>query len=294
MAETPYRRRIGDRKEGRLLRSISAINKLVPFIMITRNDACNYFRDEIEITEIDRWLRQKRKEGYKGIGIMHLFIAAYIRTVASRPALNRFVSGRRVYARNCVEIIMTIKHSLSDESEESVINVKFQPTDTIYDVYRKMNDDIDAMKAQEGGNDTDKLADAFTKLPRFILSFAIGLLKFLDYFGLLPQMFLDASPFHGSMVITDLGSIGIPPVFHHLYNFGNLPIFIAFGAKRRKFELDESGHTVESKYVDFTATTDERICDGFYLATSFKYLKHYLNNPHLLETPPERVDQDVF
>ncbi len=99
MPEAPYRRRFGDRSDGRLLRSLPAINKFMPFIMRTRNDACNYFRDSIEVTEIDRWIRQKRAEGYKGLGIMHLFLAAYIRTVATRPALNRFVCGQRISLR---------------------------------------------------------------------------------------------------------------------------------------------------------------------------------------------------
>jgi len=105
---------------------------------------------------------------------------------------------------------------------------------------------------------------------------------------------LDISPMHGSLIVTDLGSIGIPPVAHHLYNFGNLPCFLAFGAKRHAVELDSSGNPAERKYVDYIITTDERICDGFYLAGSFKYLKYYLRNPRLLEAPPEKVLQDIF
>ena len=118
MADTIYKRRIGDRKEGRLLRSYPAYNKFTPVVMRQKNDACNYFEDSIEVTEIDRWLREKRREGYKGMGIMHLFLAAYVRTVAFRPALNRFVAGQRVYARNNIEVLMTVKRSMSDDAEE--------------------------------------------------------------------------------------------------------------------------------------------------------------------------------
>lgn len=294
MSETPYRRRFGDRKDGRLLRSFPAYNKFTPFIMKTRNDSCNYFRDSVEVTEIDRWIRQKRAEGYKGLGMLHVFLAAYVRTVAIRPGLNRFVSGQRIFARNNIEVLLTVKHALSDDADESSIKVKLQPSDTIFDIYRKMNKEIDAIKSQEGGNSTDKIAEILTKMPRLLFNFAIRLLKIGDYFGILPQSLIDASPFHGSMIITDLGSVGIPPVFHHIYNFGNLPLFIAFGAKRHCFELNENAQMVERKYIDFTATSDERVSDGFYLATSFKYLKHFLRNPSILETPPEKVEQDIF
>lgn len=294
MADNTYRRRIGDRKEGRLLRSFPAYNKLTPFIMKQRSDTLCYFSDKLEVTEIDRWLREKRSRGYSGMGILHLFIAAYIRTVAALPGINRFVSGQRIYSRNNIEVVMTVKKSLTVDAEETTIKVLFQPTDTIYDVYRKMNEAVDEVKANENSNSTDRIAETFSHLPRVLINLIVGFLKMLDYFGWMPQSLLDASPFHGSIVITDLGSIGIPPVFHHIYNFGNVPVFVAIGAKYRVVELDLNGNPVERKYLDFTATTDERTNDGFYMASCFKQMKHYLRNPGLLETPPETVESDIF
>ena len=128
MSETIYKRRLGDRGDGRLLRTYPAYNKFTPFIMKTRNDSTNYFSDSLEVTEIDRWLREKRSEGYKGMGILHLFLAAYVRTIANRPALNRFVSGQHVFARNYIEVLMTVKKAFTDESEETTIKVKFLPS----------------------------------------------------------------------------------------------------------------------------------------------------------------------
>jgi len=293
MAESA-KRRLGDRKEGRQLRSLAAFYKFIPYIMVKRNDACNSFSDAFEVTEADRYLRQKRVEGYKGMGFLHLLLAAYIRTVAMRPGVNRFISGQRIFARNNIEIVMAVKRSLSSEGSETTIKLYFEPTDTIYDVYRKVNEIVDEIKADDGGNNTEKVAEMLFKLPGLVLKFAIWVLNIFDYFGWLPSSLLAASPFHGSMIVTDMGSLGIPPIFHHLYNFGNLPAFLAFGAKRRVYEFDRHGNPVERKYIDYTAVLDERICDGFYYASAFKYLKYYLNNPQLLETPPEKVEQDVF
>lgn len=293
MSEPIYKRRFGDRKEGRLVRTFPAYNKFEPFIMKSRNDANIYFNDSLEVTEVDRWLREKRAEGYKGMGMLHLFLAAYVRTVANRPALNRFVSGQRVYARHKVEVLMTVKKAMTDNSEETTIKVNFLQSDTIFDIYRKINEQIDNVKANES-NGTDKFAEVVSRFPRIIINAVIGIIKAMDYFGWLPQSLLDISPFHGSLIVTDLGSIGIPPVAHHLYNFGNLPCFLAFGVKRHSIEINPEGRVEERKYVDYIVTTDERICDGFYQAGSFKYLKYYLRNPRLLENPPEKVMQDIF
>lgn len=294
MADIGYKRRFGDRKEGRLLRSLPPYNRITPYIMGKKNDACNQFADSIEITVLDQWFREKRQEGWKGLGMLHLFIAAYVRTVASCPSLNRFVSGQKIYARNNIEVIMTVKKNLTADAEETSLKVIFEPTDTIFDIYRKMNEKVDEIKADDGENGTEKTAGALMKIPGLLLKFAVWFLNFLDYFGLLPQALLDVSPFHGSMIITDLGSIGIPPIYHHLYNFGNLPVFIAFGAKRRVVELDKTGTPVERKYVDYRITMDERTADGLTYATAFKYLKYYMKNPAALELPPEKAESDVL
>jgi hypothetical protein len=137
MADITYKRRFGDRKEGRQLHTLSPFTKLTPYIMVTRNDACNYFSDRVEVTETDRYLRAKRAEGYKGMGMLHLFIACYIRTVALRPAINRFISGQRIFARRNIQVSMAIKRGLSTDASETTIKVDFEPTDTIFDVYRK-------------------------------------------------------------------------------------------------------------------------------------------------------------
>ena len=288
------RRRFGDRKEGRLIRSLDPFYKFIPFIMPQKNDACNQFNDSVEITEVDRWLREKRKEGYKGLGYLHLFIAAYVRLVSQRPAINRFICGRRIYARNNIEVVLTVRRGMTAEAGETTIKVVFDPYDTIFDVYHKMNEKIDEIKYGEEDNNTEQVAAALCRLPRFILRFAIAVLRAMDYFGIIPQSLLDASPFHGSMIITDLGSIGIGPVYHHLYNFGTLPAFIAFGAKRKAYELNREGQVELRKYIDFKINTDERICDGFDYAQGFKLFKMYINHPTGLEVPPEKVVEDIF
>lgn len=289
-----YKRRFGDRKEGRLLRSLPAFAKFVPFIMPTRNDACNQYEESFEVSDVDRRLRKLRVDGYKGIGILHFIIAAYIRGVSMLPGMNRFIVGRRIYARDNIEVVMTVKRSLAIDATEITIKVVFEPTDTIFDVYRKMNEKIDEIKTVEGNNNTEDVAEAMCKAPRFLLRFALTILRIMDYFGWLPQSLLDASPFHGSMIITDLGSLRIGPIYHHIYNFGTLPVFISFGAKRHAYELDRHGNMVDRKYVDCKFVMDERTVDGHYYAQFLQAFRYICQHPEIVETPPSKVVEDVF
>lgn len=294
MAEVIYKRRFGDRKEGRQLRSLDPFYKFIPYIMQKKNDACNLFEDSIEVGDAETWLREKRRDGWKGMGMLHVFIAAFVRTCAHCPGINRFISGQKIFARKNIQVVLTVKRAMSSDADETTIKVDLEPTDTVFDVYRKLGEKVEEIKANDGDNNTEQVAGALCKLPGLFLKFALWLINLLDYFDLLPQFVLDASPFHGSMVITDLGSLGIPPVYHHIYNFGNISTFVAFGAKHKAYEMDKTGVVVERKYIDYKVTMDERTVDGLYYANALKYLKYYLKNPAALELPPEQVNEDVF
>ena len=118
-------------------------------------------------------------------------------------------------------------------------------------------------------------------------------LKFLDYNGWLPKFLTDLSPFHGTLVITSMASLGIPSIYHHLYNFGNVPVFISFSAIRKENEIDKEGNVNKVRYLDLNFSTDERICDGHYYSVAFREIKRNLLHPEFLETPPETVVEDI-
>lgn len=290
---TARRRRMGDRKEGRLLRSLPGFSKFIPYIMPQRNDRYLHYEESFEVTSLDRMLRKLRVEGYKGIGILHFLIAAYIRGLSRMPGVNRFIAGRRIYARDNIEVVMTVKRALSIDATETTIKVVFEPTDTILDVYRKMNEKIDEIKSSDENNGTEDVADTIARLPRFLIRFALTVLRVMDYFGWIPKSLLDVSPFHGSMIITDLGSLRIGPIYHHIYNFGTLPCFIAFGAKRHAYELNRRGEMVDRKYVDCKFVLDEGIVDGHYWAQFLLAYRYMFEHPEILLSPPSKVVEDV-
>ncbi|MBQ3000800.1 MAG: hypothetical protein IJD63_03525 [Oscillospiraceae bacterium] len=285
----------GDRIDGRKIRTLSPMAQITMYFQWERNICSNLFEESIEITHIDRYIRQKRREGLTDFGITHVLLAAYVRGVAKYPQLNRFISGQKVYSRGeDIQYCMVVKKEMTVESPDTSIKVHLNPRDTAEDVYRKLNAAIaDVKRTQELDSNFDSLIQYFNLIPGLLLKFVVWFLKFLDYFGLLPKFLLELSPFHGSLFFTSMGSLGIQPIYHHLYDFGNLPAFGAFGAKRKALEVQEDGTVVQRKYVDIKFVLDERICDGFYYATFFKYYKRLLRNPEILDQPPEEVVQDI-
>ncbi len=285
--------RFGDRTDGYKLRNIDPIIKLMPYIMRYRSDSLNMFSSSVDITNAEKYIKKKHEEGYRHFGLLHLILAAYVRTVSQRPAINRFVSGQKVYARKNIEVCMTIKKEMSLNAPETCIKIIFEPDVTPVEVYNKFNEVVQEFKQEQAESDFDKTAKLLNYIPGFILKFAMFLLRTLDYFGLLPKFLLKVSPFHASMVITSMGSLGIPPVYHHIYDFGNVPLFVAFGKRRKVREYNADGELDERVYSDFCVVTDERICDGYYYASAFKMLQRLLRSPEKMDTPPEEIIEDV-
>ncbi len=285
----------GDRSDGRRIRTLSPMAQITAYFQVERNTCSNLFEESFEITHVERYIRQKRREGLTDFGLTHVLLAAYVRGVAKYPQLNRFISGQKVFSRGeDIQYCMVIKKEMTVDSPDTSIKVHLNPRDTAADVYNKLNAAVEGVKAtQELDSNLDSLIGYLNLIPSVVLKFTVWLLKLLDYFGLLPKFLLELSPFHGSLFFTSMGSLGIKPIYHHLYDFGNLPVFGAFGCKRRALEIQEDGSVVQKKYIDVKFVLDERIVDGYYYATFFKHYRHLLRHPEMLDTPPEEVVRDI-
>ncbi len=294
-ADGKYHPTWGDRPDGRRIRTLSPMAQITSYFQVERNTCSNLFDESFEITQVDRYIRQKRREGLTDFGITHVLLAAYVRGVAKYPQLNRFVSGQKVYSRgNDIQYCMVVKKEMTVDSPDTSIKVHLTPYDTANDIYHKLNAAVESVKeTQELDSSFDDLVAKLLLIPGVVMKFTVWLLKLLDYFGLLPKFLLELSPFHGSLFFTSMGSLGIKPIYHHLYDFGNLPVFAAFGCKRRANELLEDGTVVSRKYIDVKFVLDERIVDGYYYATFFKYFRTLMRHPELLDNPPEVVNSDI-
>lgn len=283
--------RFGDRNDGRLLRSLSPMMKIMPYIMPQRCDACNSFRGVVDVDVVDKYVQEKRAKGMTNFTVMHVLLAAYTRLVSQRPGLNRFVSGQKIFAHNRFEAMLCIKKEMKLNSPDSVISMVFPLDSTaeqVYEITEKLIED-----AKNETTNFDNTARILDYIPGLVKKFAFWLLRVLDYFGLLPLWLKHISPFHGSLFITSMASLGLPPIYHHIYNFGNVPVFVAFGITERKHAVKADGEVQVRKTMGYTLVMDERICDGYYYASAFRLFNGILRNPWQLDEAPKEIVEDV-
>ena len=290
------KRHFGDRKDGWRLRHTQSFFAVMPHIMKDRSDAQVFFDDYIEIEELEKYVRAVRKEhDMPYFSLYHVMIAAAMRLFVMRPRLNRFVMNGKTYARNRLTSSMTVKRSLSQNALEVCIKPSFEKTDTIFDVYRKVNEAMDnEVRNSESENDTDMIANILNRLPAWLVRVFVNFITFMDKHNMMTEFINKLSPFHTSFYITDVGSIGIPPIYHHIYNFGTTSVFIALGKKEIMPIASLDGTIEAKKVVRLRVVADERICDGQYYAESFRMLRRLLKKPQSLEVPPTEFPEDTW
>ena len=288
-----FKHRSGDRKDGRLLRSLPASSKFIPYSQPDRDGASLFYEEDLDVTDAEKCLKVEQDGGYEGIGFLHFFIAAYIRCVSMLPGLNRFIVGRRIFARNDIDIVLTVRRSTTVEGSETQVKIRFEPTDTIFDVYRKINERIDELKTEDISGSREDFAEAAANAPRLFVRLGFLVLRILDYFGWLPQRYMDNSLYHASLMVNDAGSYNTAPVYRQIGNFGTLPFFLSFSESQHVFEMERSGLVADTKHIHCKITLDGRLTEPRYYAQFLNAMRYIFAHPEILERSPSRVVEDV-
>ena len=281
------------RPDGREVKNIPPIQKIMPYIMKTRTDSMNMYDDVFDCEVWDSYIKEKDAEGIK-MTYMHILIAGVVRMIALRPQLNRFIMNGRVYTRDKICVSFVVHPKLCDGDTETTIKLEFEGTETILEIVETINRRIkEETTARDGENGTDKLARVLTNIPGPVIRFAVNTLMWMDRHNLLPKAIIDLSPFHTSFFITNLKSLGINYIFHHVYEFGTTGLFFAIGKEQNYVEQDKEGNISNEKRMGWSLVSDERFCDGLYFALSLRQLRKFMKNPKLLEEPLEAKVEDV-
>lgn len=276
------------RRDGKRLKGTDAMYTVAAHIMAKRSDSMNMITIDIPLEPMHKYLNKARSEGHK-ISHLALIIAAYLRTVAEFPELNRFVVNKRFYARNEFAVGMVVLKA-GDRSHGTMSKCFFEIDDTVLEVNDKINSYVEKNRSLESNNKTERLINTLLSLPG-LLRFGVPVLKWLDKVGLLPKSIIDASPFHISLAISNLASIKTNHIYHHCYDFGTTSVFITMG-NAREVPKKVGDEIVFERCMPMGVVMDERIASGGYFAMAFRKFRKYLENPEVLEQKPEKVIPD--
>ena len=285
-SETKRKRRWGDRRDARLVKA-PGLQTIMGYLWPKRTDCEVYINDTIDATELLKYLERKNAEhpDYKTT-IFHAAITGMARMVKERPLMNRFIQGYRIYERDEITISFVAKRRFADGADEALMVLVPRDEDNLDTISRRIVGNVRQTRKSETSTDgVDKLLDNLAKLPRLLLMVIVRVVRWLDFWGINPKALTEGDPNYTTILTSNLGSIKTPSVYHHLNNYGTNSIMITVGTLHKDEILMPDGTREIRDVVDYGATLDERIADGFYFARSMKLIKHIFAHPELLDVP---------
>ena len=208
------------RKDGKRDRSTDIFERIMPIIMKERNDALVYIKKEVVLDGMNEYIR-KQKENNIDLTYMEIIFTALARVAKEKPKINRFIMSGEIYNRNNINISVVVKPKLEENVKESVAKFNFNGNEKTHEVSKMVKEEVFKIRNNDN-NTTEDLVEKFKNIPTIFLKIAINTLMFLDKINLLPKSIIDASPFHSSIFVTNVGSIGLDTIYHHIYNFGTV------------------------------------------------------------------------
>lgn len=279
------RKRWGDRRDAYWLRDVDGLHAIMPHLMDKRTDAEVFVNYEFDVTALMDFIEERNaEESGNRTKFFHCIIMGVARLIQLRPDLNIYVSGRRMYMRHKTSMAFIARRDFEDGSRESLIITEVDDDWCL----RKVTDEITGSVNKVRGSDSygvDKTLDSLARIPRPLLMVLARIVKILDFYGKAPKSVTKGDPNFCTVLLSNLGSIGCPSIYHHLNNYGTNSIAVTIGPVHSVEVFREDGTREIRRVVSAGITLDERIADGMYFARSLEVLQNILSKPELLDIP---------
>ena len=283
------KKKFGDRRDAKKI-NMPAMLRLMTFLK-DRQDADVYINKKIDVTELVKYMKDKKKENAE-LTFFHAFSIAVSKVVYNRPKLNRYIINHKCFERNDVVLAFVAKVDFSDNAKEVMSLIKVDPKDNIDSLGKKIKDKVNNMR-NKIQNSTDDSLDILDKLPTWMLKFIIApFLKWMDRHDLLPKSLNDDLLYNSTVILSNLGSIKCGAIYHNLTNFGTNSILCTIGDIHKEPIVMPNGKIEARDIVEFGINLDERIADGVYFSKAVNLLEYILKNPKTLEGfANERIEE---
>jgi hypothetical protein len=269
----------------------------MPFLMPTRNGAFVLFEQEVAAEPARRALETLNagRPPERAITLFHLVLRALGVVLTEFPRLNRFVAGSRLYQRRGVWIAFSAKQRLERDAPIFTKKIAFDPDESLTAMVDRILGEVrEGRSGRESA--TDREIKAFLRLPAPVLRLGVRAVRRLDAWGLLPASFSAGDPLYASAFVANLGSVGLDAAYHHLFEYGTIPIFVTIGRLHRAPVVLTDGSVASREVFALRYTYDERVEDGFYAARALERLQALLEdpaNPDLTEQRPVSLSEQA-
>lgn len=255
----------------------------MPYLMRTRNESVVFQECIYRVAAARTWLAAYNHSHAAHATMFEMLLYACGQALLARPALNRFVSGGRIYQRRGVQVSFLVKREMSDDGAATTVKIDMLPEEPFAAFVERVSRII--ADSRERDREVDRETALVVRLPGTVLRALVALARLLDSWNLYPRFMTRNDPMYASLFLANLGSAGISDAYHHLYEYGTVSLFGAMSAVRPTPFVD-GDRVVVGEGLSVRWTFDERIHDAFYAARSLTIVQRVMEDPmHCLGAP---------
>jgi hypothetical protein len=268
------------RSDGTLVKNLDPVRRMMPLIMRGRNESVVYHNARYDVTCARIWLRNfnRSRAPSPHATLFHLVMFAIGRIMHERPALNRFVSGGRIYQRKGVWLTFAFKKEMTDEAPLGTLKLPFAENCGFPDFVDQVTGAVQSGRSG-GPSAIERELSFLFHLPYPLLRAVLAAGRWLDRINLLPGSLIESDPMYASCFFANLGSINIENAFHHLNEYGTCTAFGVVGKAAIEMQLDHAGKPVRKDILPVQWSFDERVKDGFYCLKALEGVRQTIEDP---------------
>ena len=192
----------GRRPDATPVRDLSRLRAFMPFVSPRRNESLVYFDTEVEVEPALRFLEEynRSRPPDAQVTLFHLYLRSLAIGLETRPGVNRFTAGGRLWQREGIWITFSAKQEIIDGAPMLTVKRRFPEEETLDQMVDGM---LENLRGRRRGKRTqsDKEMNLALRFPPFVIRIAVWLLHQANQLGLLPKSMIDDDPLFTSVFV---------------------------------------------------------------------------------------------
>ncbi len=252
-----------------LKRDISSFRKIAIGTWRTTKDPSVYGSLSLEVDGVLDYIARFREATGIHLTLTHLMAKAVALALAAMPDANAILRFNRIYLRKDIDVFFQVmmKDPVTGQIDLSGLTIRKADQKSIAEIsaeFQRVAEKVRAGKDEE----KEQTRKTMKRIPGFLIGRVLDVIGALLYtFNLdLRMLGLPKDPF-GSVMVTNVGSLGLEEAYVPLVPYSRVPLLVAMGGvKKQALVNDETDEIYVAKVMRVFATFDHRILDGAHAA----------------------------
>jgi len=236
-------------------------------------DSKIFGQSDIDVTALLDYISSKRKQGIK-ITLTHLFTQLLARCLRDElPEFNTYLKLGKIKPRKSIDVMISV---LKADGGMGSFKVEEADNKSLMELEQILKQDINQSRS---GNEKHhrKSKNLLSKLPWPVRSWFFSLYKWLMVDLGLTIGGLSANKF-GSVILTNIGSIGLDTGYPALMPSSNVSLVFVLGSVRKKPVVIDDAIQVRS-ILSISVAIDHRMADASHGGKLLRYIKNAIQKP---------------